>query len=68
MSEMVYTVALAGLLHDVGKFMQRAEAPLSAEAKKYGRDDLSCVSRGIFGMVSPPKGRKLCWQAQKGRT
>jgi CRISPR-associated protein Csm1 len=33
MSDMVYTVALAGLLHDVGKFMQRAETPLSSEAK-----------------------------------
>lgn len=30
MSDKVYTIALAGLLHDVGKFMQRAEVPLSA--------------------------------------
>lgn len=33
MSDMVYKVALAGLLHDVGKFMQRAEVPLSAASK-----------------------------------
>ena len=33
MSDTVYTIALAGLLHDVGKFMQRAEAPLSSESK-----------------------------------
>lgn len=30
MSHTVYTIALAGLLHDIGKFMQRAEVPLSA--------------------------------------
>jgi len=33
MSDMVYKIALAGLLHDVGKFMQRAEVPLSAASK-----------------------------------
>jgi len=33
MSDIVYTVALGGLLHDVGKLMQRAEAPISDEAK-----------------------------------
>jgi CRISPR-associated protein Csm1 len=33
MSDMVLKIALAGLLHDVGKFMQRAEVPLSSGAR-----------------------------------
>lgn len=33
MSDTVYSIALAGLLHDIGKFMQRAEVSLSDESK-----------------------------------
>lgn len=34
MDKATITIALAGLLHDVGKFMQRAEVPLSAASKQ----------------------------------
>ncbi len=34
MEKTTVTIALAGLLHDVGKFMQRAEVPLSAASKQ----------------------------------
>lgn len=40
MSDMVHKIALAGLLHDVGKFMQRAEVPLSPASK--GMDSSIC--------------------------
>lgn len=34
MDQTTVTIAIAGLLHDVGKFMQRAEVTLSAESRK----------------------------------
>lgn len=34
MDQTTITIALAGLLHDVGKFMQRAEVPLSAVSQQ----------------------------------
>lgn len=42
MDDTVLKVALAGLLHDIGKFMQRAEVPLSSASK--GMESSICKS------------------------
>ncbi len=42
MDETVLKIALAGLLHDFGKFEQKAEVPLSSTSK--GMEDSICKS------------------------
>jgi CRISPR-associated protein Csm1 len=47
MDDTVLKIALAGLLHDIGKFMQRAEVSLSADSK--GMESTICkVSKGSY--------------------
>lgn len=47
MDKTTLTIALAGLLHDVGKFMQRAEVPL-ANASKEMENTICPVYQGRY--------------------
>ncbi len=41
--DMIYRIALAGLLHDIGKFAQRADAPLREIADAQARRDVKYI-------------------------
>ncbi|MEI6125149.1 MAG: type III-A CRISPR-associated protein Cas10/Csm1 [Pseudomonadota bacterium] len=47
MDDTVYKIAMAGMLHDIGKFMQRAEVPLS-DASKRMEYTLCPVYKGFY--------------------